>query len=292
MDETVIVQENRNLTKYLVWTFILGWGMQAIGIYVPGTYSIMISLCMFAPMIAVLICNRGLSRTKTGIGWKLGFKRNWRWFLISLILPTILTVLGGIFYFLIFQDQFRPEADYFKTILSAAGSTQISVETVIMVQMIEAVTIGAVINMFFAIGEEVGWRGYMTPALVEKLGSVKGKLLAGLIWSAFHWPLILFAGYEYGTGYFGAPFTGCLAMCLFTTAMGIFLSFVYEQTNCIWVPALMHGAINAICALPIYFMPENTTNMLLGPTLAGVISVLPALALGLYILILTRKIKK
>ena len=57
------------------------------------------------------------------------------------------------------------------------------------------------INMFPALGEEAGWRGYMMPRLKERFGLLNGRLLGGVVWGVWHWPLMLLVGYEYGTNF-------------------------------------------------------------------------------------------
>ena len=51
------------------------------------------------------------------------------------------------------------------------------------------------INGLFALGEEVGWRGWLQAAL-EPLGRRRGVVLTGVIWGLWHAPLIVM-GYEY-----------------------------------------------------------------------------------------------
>jgi membrane protease YdiL (CAAX protease family) len=41
----------------------------------------------------------------------------------------------------------------------------------------------ALLNSFFAIGEEFAWRGLLQPLLTEKYGLFKGVTLLGIIWS-------------------------------------------------------------------------------------------------------------
>lgn len=53
-----------------------------------------------------------------------------------------------------------------------------------------ALTFGLVENAFSAAGEEIGWRGYMLPRLVEA-GVPRPVLVSGLIWCAWHLPLII-----------------------------------------------------------------------------------------------------
>ena len=51
-----------------------------------------------------------------------------------------------------------------------------------------AITLAPAINMFFALGEEAGWRGYMMPRLKERFGLLNGRMLGGVIWGVWHWP--------------------------------------------------------------------------------------------------------
>ena len=48
--------------------------------------------------------------------------------------------------------------------------------------------------VLLAIGEDVGWRGLLVTRLAEVAGPRTVVLTSGLIWSAFHWPLILLLG--------------------------------------------------------------------------------------------------
>ena len=58
-----------------------------------------------------------------------------------------------------------------------------------------AIPFGAIINSVFAFGEEVGWRGWLLPAL-HPLGVWPALLLSGVIWGLWHSPLILL-GYNF-----------------------------------------------------------------------------------------------
>ena len=75
--------------------------------------------------------------------------------------------------------------------------------------------------MIAALGEEIGWRGFLYPQLEAGVGRRKGWILGGIIWGAWHWPLIWLIGYEYGAaagnsvGYAGFPVTGMLLFLLF-----------------------------------------------------------------------------
>ncbi len=268
--------EKKKFIWYLVITFGLAWIFQALAILSnPLLSTLFLSVSMFVPLVAVIIISKGITPAKTGIKWMPNFKKGLPWYIFSLVSPLIFTVLGAVLYFLIFPDKFDPECGYFTALLPAGTNLGMSPITLLIIQSVQAITIAPLINGVFAVGEEAGWRGYMTPYLVEKLGKTAGLIISGIIWAVWHFPLIIFAGYEYGVGYFGAPYTGLAGMCLFATALGIILSLMYEKAGSIWTCAIFHGAINAIAVLGLYFTHAGTTEYLLGPVLPGVISIIP-----------------
>jgi uncharacterized protein len=60
-------------------------------------------------------------------------------------------------------------------------------------------TTGMVRSVANGLGEEIGWRGFLAPALVKHLGFTQGALLTGAIWGLWHMPILLFADYNAGT---------------------------------------------------------------------------------------------
>ena len=130
----------------------------------------------------------------------------------------------------------------------------------------------------------------MYPILKDRFGITRGRLLGGAIWGVWHWPIMLLAGYEYGTTYWGTPVTGPLLFCVIAIAMGILLDVLYEKTNCIWVSALCHGAINAFAGVPTLFLnPAYADRLLLGPLMVGIISGLPLIFVAVTISIRSNK---
>ena len=92
-----------------------------------------------------------------------------------------------------------------------------------------------------AIGEELGWRGYLLPRLVD-LGRVRAGLISGLLWATWHAPLIYIAAAYHG----GA---GPLYMLSFTITI-VAMSFVANElrmaSGSSWPAVIFHGAHNGI----------------------------------------------
>ena len=48
-------------------------------------------------------------------------------------------------------------------------------------------------------GEEIGWRGFLVPQLAKNYSYTTTSLVSGIIWSLWHYPVLIFAGYSSGT---------------------------------------------------------------------------------------------
>ena len=273
----------KETVKYLFWTFLLAWGIQIAvavlyrnGLAVVG--QLVTAAMMFVPLLGVLLAGQSLS----GMGWKPRLKGNVKTLLAAWFLPALLTAVGAVLYFVVFPGHLDLSGAY---LASVAGTdevlTQLEVQGLtyplyILISVIGCLTYAPLVNMLLAVGEEAGWRGFLYPQLKAKFGKVKGLLIGGIIWGMWHWPLMWLIGYEYGTDYVGFPVVGMLLFCLFTIAAGILCDWLYEKSNCIWLPSVFHGAVNAAGTVPLAICAANTGSaILLGPAPIGLLAGLP-----------------
>jgi membrane protease YdiL (CAAX protease family) len=63
------------------------------------------------------------------------------------------------------------------------------------VLFVQTVLVGPLLGLLMGFGEEYGWRGYLQSELI-KIGKRRGVLLLGLIWGAWHYPVI-WMGHNY-----------------------------------------------------------------------------------------------
>jgi len=278
--------------KYLVWTFALAYIIQAgVGLlYKSGnvmSVQLMMAGMMFVPTLGVLLSGSKLS----GLGWKPQIKKNPRPLLIAWLAPAILTAIGALLYFLIFPGHFDMSGNYMvvsagKEALEQMEARGISYPMYVLISAIGSMTYAPLINMVLALGEEIGWRGFLYAQLKTKFGRKKGWIWGGVIWGAWHWPVIWLIGYEYGVDYVGFPVVGMLLFCVFTVALGILCDWLYERSGSIWLPSLCHGAINAAATIPLAVCLTDTGSArLLGPAPNGIIAGLPFLAVAVVLLI-------
>ncbi len=282
-------------TSWAVWFSVIA--AQLAGILANGLIATaLVALGMFGPILSVFVTKRIiLKENSTGISWKLGIDAPSKavYYVLALFAPLLVTAICALFYFAIFPQNF--DASLSSTIatvppdqIEMLGGND-AVYVIIIAQVLINGTIGAFVNIVPALGEEAGWRGFLYPQLINRFGITKGILLGGVIWGLWHLPLTV-TGHNYGTVYFGYPVFGVLAMCLFCIASGICMAWLVYKTNSIWPAALCHGAMNAFAGGSILFLNSNSTNyLLLGPTIAGLISGVPLFILAAVIFIIWRK---
>lgn len=284
------IRVKKQFVIYMATAFGLAWILEIIASIFSNNGNQMVftgimAITMFMPFLGVIVARIPLK----GMGWIPHLKGKIRYVFFALWIPALLSLLGGGLFFLIFPDTFDSEFLVLRGLLEKAGAAEqfeaqgITIPMYLLITSIQAVTIVPFINMFVALGEEVGWRGAMYPYLKKKLGDIKGCIVGGAIWGAWHWPIMIFAGYEYGKEYIGAPILGPIVFCFCTIAMGILLDYVYEKTKTIWLPSLMHGAINAFTIFAYLIKTEYANMTILGPAYIGIISMIPMVIMAVII---------
>jgi len=286
--KTVI--SKKQFTVYIIASFVLGWIIEFIASAFANrgdaaTFRVIMSGLMFMPLISVLIAGIPLK----GMGFIPHLKGKTGYIFFSLWMPALLSIIGGALFFIFFPNAYDGEFTGLQSLMEEAGALEemeaqgITFDKYMIIGTVSSLTIVPFFNMIFALGEEIGWRGAMYPYLKEKLGVTRGRIVGGTIWGCWHWPVMILAGYEYGKEYLGAPVLGPVVFCISTVLMGILLDYVYEKTGTIWMPALMHGAINAFTIFAYLLKPEYADKAILGPAHIGIISMIPTLILAVVI---------
>lgn len=122
----------------------------------------------------------------------------------------------------------------------AAGAAEIPlpIGALIAIQL-ATLPAAAFINLIPALGEELGWRGWLLPKLMP-LGTLPALLVMGVIWGLWHAPLILL-GYNYPDAPGRLGLTAMVAMCVL---VGAVFGWLRLRSGSVWPAALAHAAFN------------------------------------------------
>lgn len=147
---------------------------------------------------------------------------------------------------------------------------------------------GAVVASYAALGEEVGWRGYMMPKLIKIMGLNKAIVVGGIIWGLWHAPLTCI-GHNFGTEYPGFPYVGILLMCCFCIFVGSILTFVTVKTKSIWPATFLHAVNNSPSTILDKMLDTNVITDSLNIFSYWLISFIPTIIVALVVMVILNK---
>jgi len=103
-------------------------------------------------------------------------------------------------------------------------------------------SLGMTGSLSTALGEEIGWRGFLLPRLTHQFGFTVGCLFSGLVWALWHYPALLWADYNSGTDkrYALTCFT------LMVTANAFLMGWLRLKSGSLWPCAILHASHNLI----------------------------------------------
>lgn len=197
---------------------------------------LVVSLLMWCPAFAAFACCALLRIDLATLGW------NWRparyevWaYLIPILyaLPVYLVTWAAITGSFDFQTFSAPLG----TVFGFPHSPRLT--ALFLVIPLYAV-IGVIGSTARALGEEIGWRGFLLPRLVQRFGFTVGCLFSGCIWAAWHYPVLLFADYNAGT----RPAFALTCFTLMVIADAYILGWLRLKSGSLWPAAILHASHN------------------------------------------------
>jgi len=133
--------------------------------------------------------------------------------------------------------------------------------------------LGTTVNAVFALGEEVGWRGYLLWELAP-LGFWRASAGIGGLWGLWHAPVIV-AGYNYPS----FPVVGVATMTVATLAYSPVYTYLVVRAESVLAAAFLHGVFNASAGAVIVF--AVTDDAVLNELVASPVGAAGIVAFGL-----------
>ncbi len=212
------------------YTLIIHTGHLAIG------HGMLVFLLMWCPALAAFAACRVFRIDIATLGWRWRPARYEAWaYLLPILysLPVYLAAwlfIAGSFAF----SSFAAEA------ATAFGFPHWPRAATWLLAIPSYASVGVLGSMTRALGEEIGWRGFLLPRLVSRAGFTRGCFFSGCIWAVWHYPLLLFADYNAGT-------PRLFALSCFTI-MVIGDAFIFGwfrlKSGSLWPAAMLHASHN------------------------------------------------
>ena len=172
------------------------------------------------------------------VGWRIGKGRYWAW---AYVLPLVFGVFAYGLAFLLHRITVAPrlseqkmlEALYFRLHWFVQSASE---PTMFAQRFLAVAVIGMVPGFFLALGEELGWRGYLLSRLVQTDWQYP-LLLSAFIWAVWHLPFLLLTGYGHGA-------LSVLLHTILILLFGVFIGWLRLASGSVWVAAMAHASFN------------------------------------------------
>ncbi|MEO1772483.1 CPBP family intramembrane glutamic endopeptidase [Candidatus Enterococcus ferrettii] len=257
-------KSKKAITLFLVITFATSsifYGLIILGEKMfPDLYEISGYLLMWCPGIAAIIVRRKYYPKDKILGFQVSKPR---YLLAGIFLPVLYWGLSyGIY--LLFSKSYKLSDEVITYLVK-------SPMTFFVYLLIFLIT---------AMGEEIGWRGFLLPKLNDLFGMRKASLLSGLIWALWHYP-ILFSGYvsQIPLWYQLTTYT------LLVFALSFIMAFLRLRSNSVWPAILLHASHNLLCQLILDPAISGKSR----PFLVGETGIISILFLILLAVVMTKK---
>jgi uncharacterized protein len=115
-----------------------------------------------------------------------------------------------------------------------------------MILMFSMRFVGTLIPAF---GEEFGWRGYMLPRLVEKMGAMKGLLVHAFIWWFWHLPILVGVGLktqDVSSNTFINVSIILLVSIIPSMLHAVIFAYIWAETESLAVVTVYHAAFDEV----------------------------------------------
>jgi membrane protease YdiL (CAAX protease family) len=211
MDGIKSVVMRHSLVTYFILAYALTWMLAPL-----LTISLLLGVVgLLMPAVAAIVVT-ALTEGKPGVKtllqrltlWRVGL----RWFVAALGLPVLLSAV----------------VVALSVLLGAPAQVEFS-----------AVSMLTMIVFVLVVGEEIGWRGYALPKLLQNHSAVVASLILGVLWGGWHLPTFFIAGSPQAN----IPF---VAFLLFTTGASVLFTWLHLHTGgSLLIATLFHGAINS-----------------------------------------------
>jgi len=133
--------------------------------------------------------------------------------------------------------------------------------------------------LFVGLGEETGWRGFALPGLQQRYSPLLASLILGVVWAAWHIPLV------------GVEFKGAVIPAFLVSVIGgsVVMAWLFNRSNGGLLPIpLLHATVNTIGAgyvFPMFSGAQNTKlwwiySLLWALTAIVLVGVSPAMRQG------------
>jgi uncharacterized protein len=190
---------------------------------------------MLCPGVSAILTKLIFDRNLKGLGWKPGPAK---WLGLGYLLPIL---YGAVIYGIVWLAGLGGFTTDVVAEMVGSGMPDAS-----RGQMVAIYTLFLATLVFLrsglprALGEELGWRGFLFPELSRMTSFTTASLIVGVVWALYHLPLILFSDYNST-----APIAFQVVVFFISTIAHTFVNnWLRSKSGSVWPAVVLHASHN------------------------------------------------
>lgn len=197
------------------------------GIYVTGI--------MWCPALAAFTTLWLNGRKVSELGWRWPARKyalmSWYVPLLYAAIAYAIVWIGGLGGF--------PNLQFMESLVGRMG-LHISPLASTVVYVLLTGSYGLIGGMARALGEEIGWRGFLVPELAKTASFTATALISGIVWASWHYPILIWGDYNNG-----APaWYGLTCFTVMVVAIAVVFAWLRLKSGSLWTGAILHASHN------------------------------------------------
>jgi CAAX protease family protein len=206
---------------------------------------------MVAPGVAGVLTRLVRREGFADVSFRLRVPRMGQAIRLAFAVPLAVGIVGYGLAYLLGLAQFAPPA------FPVAMHSPLAQYAVIL---LFAATVGLLFCIPTSAGEEIGWRGYLLPRMIDAR-IPQPILLSSLIWGAWHLPVVFMGVYAVSS----SRWISAAGIMVAAIVAGTFLSWLRLGTGSVWAAVAGHAVWNALINAGFTFAtPNHESNIWIG----------------------------
>ena len=234
---------------------------------------IYVGAIMWCPAIAAILTLRIKGRKVSSLNWNWG---NWKYIRWSYYIPALYGIITyALIWILGFGGLAKSEAimDWAKE-LGLYGIGTLSPAVAVIIAVVLLGTVEVIRASATTLGEEIGWRGFFIYELRKVLSFTGLSIFSGLIWAAWHWPLLVY--------YSNNVLLEFVTFFIVIISMSFIMNYYTFKSKSLWPAVIFHAVSNVYIQkiMPGLTIKNEGTEHWLGEN--GIMFAIVTLAFGIY----------
>jgi len=226
------------VVMYLVFVFLFSsifYFLMLRGHTLAGGGGLYVTGIMWCPALAAF-ATLGLNKRRfSDLGWKWPARK---YAAMSWYVPLM---YGGIAYLIVWTLGLGgfPNRQFMQGLVARMGVSSSPLVSTLLYTLFTG-TFGLIGSLSRALGEEIGWRGFLVPELSKTTSFTGTALVSGIVWACWHYPVLIWGDYNAGT----PSWYGLTCFTVMVVAIAVVFAWIRLKSGSLWTGAILHASHN------------------------------------------------